>query len=158
MVRIRHPGSLTFVRDGQLQPVPTKLLRRTLALLLSRTCSQVQADSASIEPPVFVGTPPPTARRTLSVYISRLRQLLGDDDRVESYPGAYAICPRTGELDAVTFERLAAQAAEERHGDGWGQPPRRCGPPSRSGADYAYCGSWRWRRSRRLPPGSKSAG
>lgn len=105
-------GPLTFRRDGQPQAVPTKLLRRTLALLLSRPGAQVQADF--IIDTVWFGRPPPTARRTLSAYISRLRQLLGEDDRIESDRGAYAICLRPGELDTSTFESLARRVAEER--------------------------------------------
>ncbi len=112
MIEFSVLGPLAVRRDGQAQVMPTKLLRRTLALLLSRPGAQVPADF--IIDTVWLGRPPPTARRSLSVYISRTRQLLGDHDRIESYPGAYAICPRAGELDTLTFERLARQAARER--------------------------------------------
>ncbi|HET7019073.1 MAG TPA: BTAD domain-containing putative transcriptional regulator [Streptosporangiaceae bacterium] len=87
-------------------------MRRTLALLLSRAGLPVQADF--IIETVWFGHPPPTARRTLSSYISRLRQLLGDDGRVESGSNAYTLRLRDSELDALTFERLAAQAVAER--------------------------------------------
>ena len=92
MIEFSVLGPLAVRRDGQAQVMPTKLLRRTLALLLSRPGAQVPADF--IIDTVWLGRPPPTARRSLSVYISRTRQLLGDHDRIESYPGAYAICPR----------------------------------------------------------------
>lgn len=112
MIEFGVLGPLTVRRNGQPQVVHTKILRRTLALLLSRAGTPVQADF--IIETVWFGCPPPTARRTLSAYISRLRLLLGEDGRVESHPGAYALCPRESELDALVFERLAARAAAER--------------------------------------------
>ncbi len=112
MIEFGALGPLVVTRDGQPQVVHTRILRRTLALLLSRAGTPVQADF--IIEAVWFGRPPPTARRTLSAYISRLRQLLGEDGRVESHPKAYALCPRESEFDVLVFERLAAQAAAER--------------------------------------------
>ena len=111
MIEFGALGPLVVTRDGQPQVVHTRILRRTLALLLSRAGTPVQADF--IIEAVWFGRPPPTARRTLSAYISRLRQLLGEDGRVESHPKAYALCPRESEFD-VPGLRTAGRAGRRR--------------------------------------------
>ena len=87
------------------------MLRRLLAVLLTRAGTQISADA--IIDALWNGQPPQTARRTLSAYVSRLRQVLGDDDRVEASAGGYAIHPEPDELDSTRFDRLAAAAARE---------------------------------------------
>ncbi|MGB5657615.1 MAG: winged helix-turn-helix domain-containing protein, partial [Acidimicrobiia bacterium] len=49
--------------------------------------------------------PPPTARRSVQAYVSRLRRVLGDDRIVSVEPG-YRIRVDEGELDADRFEAL----------------------------------------------------
>ncbi len=102
-------GSLRLDRDGRTAEIPTAMLRRLLALLLIRAGTPISAGVLIDE--LWPEDPPETARRTLSVYVSRLRRLLGDDDRVEASAGFYAIRPRGDELDAAVFERLATEAA-----------------------------------------------
>ncbi len=116
MVEFGVLGPLTLRRDGVQQTIPTAMLRRILALLLAHADTPVSADT--IIDALWHGRPPETARRTLSAYLSRLRQLLGDDDRVRSHAGAYSIHPDPDELDTAVFTRLIAEAAIARdHGD-----------------------------------------
>ena len=53
--------------------------------------------------------PPPTARRSIQAYVSRLRKTLGDDRIVSVEPG-YRIRVDEGELDADRFEALTLLA------------------------------------------------
>jgi DNA-binding SARP family transcriptional activator len=103
-------GPLTLRRDGRALTVPTVMLRRVLAVLLARSGTPASVDLLIDE--LWGERPPRSARRTLSAYVSRLRKLLGDDDRVESSPGFYALCPRPGELDAEAFRQLTERAAQ----------------------------------------------
>ncbi|MEU8234535.1 AfsR/SARP family transcriptional regulator [Actinoplanes sp. NPDC048967] len=105
-------GPMTLRQEGQVQPVPTVMLRRVLALLLARAGTPTSVDLLIDE--LWAERPPRSARRTLSAYVSRLRKLLGEHDRVESAPGFYAICPRPGELDVESFHQLTEQAARAR--------------------------------------------
>lgn len=108
MVEFSVLGPLVLRLGGEQQTIPTAMLRRTLALLLARAETPVSADAIIDE--LWHGRPPQSARRTLSVYVSRLRQLLGDDDRVRWHAGAYSIHPNAGELDSHVFERLIDDA------------------------------------------------
>jgi DNA-binding SARP family transcriptional activator len=103
-------GPLTVSRRGVALPVPTKMLRRLLALLLAHAGSPVSADLL-IEH-LWAGQPPASARRTLSAYVSRLRGLHLPDASVESGAGGYALRPLPGQLDAARFGHLAAQSRE----------------------------------------------
>ncbi|MEN8233317.1 MAG: BTAD domain-containing putative transcriptional regulator [Actinomycetota bacterium] len=53
--------------------------------------------------------PPPTARRSSQVYVSRLRQVLGID-RIESVEPGYRLLIEDGELDADLFEQAVSTA------------------------------------------------
>jgi DNA-binding SARP family transcriptional activator len=103
-------GPLTVSRGGVALPVPTRMLRRLLALLLAHAGSPVSADLL-IEH-LWAGQPPASARRTLQAYVSRLRGLHLPDASVESGAGGYALRPLPGELDAALFGRLAAQSRQ----------------------------------------------
>jgi DNA-binding SARP family transcriptional activator/ABC-type glycerol-3-phosphate transport system substrate-binding protein len=60
--------------------------------------------------------PPPTARRSVQAYVSRLRKVLGDDRIVSVEPG-YRIRVDKGELDADRFEALMLLARSIGAGD-----------------------------------------
>jgi DNA-binding SARP family transcriptional activator len=67
---------------------------------------------------LWSGRPPATARRTLTIYISRLRTLLGDNDRVRASSGSYTLVVHDHEVDASTYRRLRSSAARaQEHGD-----------------------------------------
>jgi DNA-binding SARP family transcriptional activator len=54
--------------------------------------------------------PPPTAAKTIQVYVSRLRKELGDG-RLATRPPGYALHVDRSELDLVMFEQLVGEAA-----------------------------------------------
>jgi DNA-binding SARP family transcriptional activator len=97
-------GPLLFRRDGGEQPVPTEILRRLLAVLLARAGGAVPV--AVIVDALWPDRPPPTARRTLTVYVSRLRALVGSGVMVESPRGYYALHPGCAVVDASVFRSL----------------------------------------------------
>ncbi len=109
MIEFSVLGPLELRRDGARLNVPTTMLRRLLALLLARAGTPVPIDV--IVDALWPVGPPPSARRTVAVYISRLRSVLGDDDRVLTAAGAYALDPRAEELDSSEFMQLVAVAS-----------------------------------------------
>ena len=63
---------------------------------------------------VWGNDPPATAKNLISIYVLRLRRLIGDSDgKVLAYhsPG-YQLRVREGEIDAHYFEDLVSQAGE----------------------------------------------
>ena len=92
---------------------------------------------------------PPSAVKTVQVYVSRLRKALGDPDVLVTTPAGYRLRVRAGELDAERFER---QVAEGRAGAGRrtraSERPRSCARRWSCGADRRWRSSPR-RRSRR---------
>jgi DNA-binding SARP family transcriptional activator len=77
--------------------------RALLALLLLRRGKAVSADRLIDD--LWGESPPAGAAKTLQVYVSRLRSVLGDGLIVRRGPG-YAIELDRGSLDADRFERL----------------------------------------------------
>lgn len=81
--------------------------RTVLAALLLQANQPVSADRLAV---ALWGTEAPaSAVRTVQVYVSRLRKLLGDDAALIRTPAGYRLRVRADELDSARFERLAAQ-------------------------------------------------
>ncbi len=81
------------------------MLRRLLAVLLCRA-------GRSVPVPVLLqglwgDAPPRSARKTLQVYVRRLRQTLGEDGRIVYGEGGYAATVTPDEIDSWRFEKLA---------------------------------------------------
>ena len=57
--------------------------------------------------------PPPTAAKTVQVYISRLRKALGGDGMIATHEHGYELQLEPDQLDADRFERLVAEARGE---------------------------------------------
>ncbi|MEU8080537.1 BTAD domain-containing putative transcriptional regulator [Catellatospora citrea] len=109
-------GPLAVHRDGAPVELPAAMLRRLLAVLLSRANQPISADR--LADTLWDGSPPATARKTLQVYVHRLRTALGDPARVAHGPGGYRIAATAAELDSLAFADLLAQArAARRDGD-----------------------------------------
>lgn len=106
-------GRVAIVRSGTEIAVNTPMLRRMLAVLLARLLGR---HGQPIRAEVFVEAmwddPPRTAHKTLQVYVHRLRQILGDDARVEHHPSAgYSLIPAEATtVDAVDFRDLIRRA------------------------------------------------
>ncbi|MDI1462428.1 BTAD domain-containing putative transcriptional regulator [Catellatospora sp. KI3] len=103
-------GPLTVHVDGHPVAVPGLLQRRLLAVLLSRVGQPVSAQR--LADLIWDGEPPLSHRKTLQVYVHRLRRTLAD--RIEHGPAGYRIVATPEELDRLRFSALAAQARAAR--------------------------------------------
>src|SRR3954469_4106137 len=55
---------------------------------------------------------PPSAVKTVQVYVARLRKALGDPEVLVTTPAGYRLRVRPGELDAERFESLVADGRQ----------------------------------------------
>lgn len=81
--------------------------RTVLAVLLAHEGRAVSAEL--MMDAVWGENPPPSARRSLRTYVSRLRRVVGD--RLESTGGAYRLDLETSELDVREFEHATVMAS-----------------------------------------------
>src|SRR3954454_2963061 len=81
--------------------------RTVLAALLLQANAPVSADRLAVA--LWGAEAPASAVRTVQVYVSRLRKLLGDDSALIRTSAGYRLRVRPDELDAARFERLSAQ-------------------------------------------------
>jgi YVTN family beta-propeller protein len=106
---IRILGSLEVLIDGRNVALGGARQRGVLAILLLHRGEVVPVDRIAEE--LWAGRPPPTATKTVQVYVSRLRKALGDGALV-TRGGGYALEVGADSLDAVRFERLASEGRE----------------------------------------------
>ncbi len=99
-------GTLAVRRDGVSITIRTVKARQLLALLLTRPGEPFSVEK--IADVLWPEEQPASARRSVAVYISRLRDVI--DDRIERHPAGYLIRPLPGELDSIVFERTATDA------------------------------------------------
>ncbi|WP_203715803.1 AfsR/SARP family transcriptional regulator [Asanoa siamensis] len=103
------------VRDqGRAVPLGTPMQVRLLALLLCRDGRPVATDALLTA--LWDGAPPPAARKTLQVYVHRLRQALRDPARVRHTGDGYAIVLHDDEFDVRRFDVAVEQARDARRG------------------------------------------
>ncbi|HCT75621.1 MAG TPA: hypothetical protein DGG94_03440 [Micromonosporaceae bacterium] len=116
MLKFGVLGPVTAHRAGLPADLRTAMLRRLVAILLCRPGQPMSVDS--LLDALWEGEPPASARKTLQIYVHRLRRALGDDGRVPRGPTGYALTVQPGELDALLFAELTEQAAKTAsHGD-----------------------------------------
>jgi DNA-binding SARP family transcriptional activator len=101
-------GPMVIRHDGQSIGLQTPMLRRLTAVLLCRPGQPMTMDS--LLDVMWESDPPETARKTVQVYIHRLRRALGDDNRVSRSSSGYALLVKDGEFDAAEFVRLLRSA------------------------------------------------
>ena len=107
-MRIRILGTLEVLTEDQWQPIGSPKWRSLLACLLLRSGQIVSTDSLMDE--LWGDDPPDTAKNLISIYVLRLRRLLGDaDGKLLAYrsPG-YVLNLADGDLDAHRFGALVA--------------------------------------------------
>jgi predicted ATPase/DNA-binding SARP family transcriptional activator len=102
-------GSLLVERDGRPLPMASGHQRTLLALLLASD-QPIPRDRLIDE--LWGESPPPSAGKALSVYLSRLRAQLGDV--IVFSAGAYRLAGGDFELDAERFRSLVAEARAGR--------------------------------------------
>jgi DNA-binding SARP family transcriptional activator len=83
--------------------------RSLLALLLLRANELVSTDHLMDQ--LWSASPPITAGKSVQVYVSRLRKVLGDG-RLTTHGRGYALHVEPSELDLARFERLCAEARQ----------------------------------------------
>src|SRR6476659_3224887 len=114
-MEFRILGPLTAVDDGRAVELPRRKHRALLAALLLRAGELVSGDRLIED--LWGESPPRTARDALQNYVSLLRKSLGADVLV-TREGGYLLDVSPEQVDAVRFERLAAEAREIDSPDG----------------------------------------
>src|SRR5215831_518651 len=114
-------GPLVVRRGLEEVPVPAARQRVVLAALLLRANQVVPI--GELAEAVWDEGPPPTARATLRNYVKRLRQALGDVDRlrIATRGDGYLIGVADGELDLDRFETLREQAGACARAGRWAE-------------------------------------
>ncbi len=102
-------GPLELEDDGRSVALPAAKHRALLAILLLHANELVSSDRLIEE--LWAGQPPPSARKTLQTYVSKLRQVLGGAALV-TRPAGYELRVEPGRLDLHRFERLVAESRE----------------------------------------------
>jgi DNA-binding SARP family transcriptional activator/Tfp pilus assembly protein PilF len=105
-------GPLEVRAEGTWQPVTAVKWRSLLACLLLKAGQVVSADSLVDE--IWGSDPPTRAKNLISIYVLRLRRLLGDaDGKLLAYraPG-YVLSIAEGDLDSRRFESLVADGRQ----------------------------------------------
>jgi DNA-binding SARP family transcriptional activator/tetratricopeptide (TPR) repeat protein len=108
-MRFRILGPLEVNAEGQWQPVTADKWRSLLACLLLRAGRIVSTDALMDE--LWGDEPPTKAKNLISIYVLRLRRLLGDGDgKLLAYrsPG-YILNVAAADLDIARFEELVAE-------------------------------------------------
>jgi DNA-binding SARP family transcriptional activator len=120
-IRVRHAvtadgveygvlGLLRAVAGGEPVPLGGRMQRALLATLLLQANEPVSTER--LVEAVWGGRPPPTAAHAVSVYVSKLRKLLGED-AIGRAPTGYVLRVAPGRLDLERFERLCREAREQ---------------------------------------------
>ncbi|GIH10431.1 SARP family transcriptional regulator [Rhizocola hellebori] len=109
MLRFAVLGPLLVTRDEQPIDLPTAMLRRLVAILLCQPGQPIAIDL--LLDALWEGQPPPSARKTLQIYVHRLRRVLGDG-RVLRGPTGYTLSLEHAEVDFMIFADLVRAAGE----------------------------------------------
>jgi DNA-binding SARP family transcriptional activator/tetratricopeptide (TPR) repeat protein len=107
-MRFRILGPLEVLADGTWQPIGAEKWRSLLACLLLRAGEVVSTDALTDE--LWGDAPPAKAKNLISIYVLRLRRLLGDADGkllARRAPG-YVLNIADGDLDSAHFGSLVA--------------------------------------------------
>jgi DNA-binding SARP family transcriptional activator len=108
VVHIGVLGPLEVSTNGHLVEISGLMLRRLLVLFVSRPGVPIDADALAEQ--LWQGCPPRTSRKTVAVYVHRLRRTLGSDELISFGPAGYTFIADGVGVDAVTFDQLAQQA------------------------------------------------
>jgi DNA-binding SARP family transcriptional activator len=108
---IRVLGPVDVVLGGEATAVGSHHGRALLAALVVAAGHAVSV--RQLEAAVWGDDPPRSSDDSLHTYVSRLRHLLGRDT-IERSDHAYRLVVGRGQIDALRFEDLLAQAAEHR--------------------------------------------
>lgn len=111
-LELRLLGPLEAVRDGRTLELGGAQQRALLAVLLLHRGAVVSADVLIDQ--LWDRRPPPTAAKTVHVYVSRVRKVLGDGVLLTRGHG-YLLAVEPAQVDAERFESLADAGNEALH-------------------------------------------
>ncbi len=121
-MQIRILGDLELVKDDRRVPVGSHQQRAVLAMLALHAGEVVAAER--LVDGLWEETPPPTAAKTVQVYISRLRKALasggagpetnGSTGSIVTRDNGYALQVDPDEIDLAVFQRLLEAGREAR--------------------------------------------
>jgi predicted ATPase/DNA-binding SARP family transcriptional activator len=103
-------GPLEVRADGRAVPLGGVKPRAVLAVLALHANRPVSAERLAVA--LWGEDAPPSAVKTVQVYVARLRKALDDPDRLVTTAGGYCLRVGPGELDAERFERQVADGRE----------------------------------------------
>ena len=111
-MEFRILGPLEVVEDGNPVALGTLKERLVLGVLLLHANEFVSRERLIDE--LWGEAPPPTARKAVNVYVSKLRKALSRDghDPIATASGGYRLRIEGGELDAERLQQLLAEARE----------------------------------------------
>ena len=114
MLEFRILGPLEVCAGGSSLPLGGTKPRALLAVLAVHANQPVSAERLALA--LWGEEVPPSAVKTIQVYVARLRKVLGDPDALVTTPAGYRLRVRPGELDAERFERQVAAARQALEG------------------------------------------
>ena len=103
-------GPLEVRADGRAVPLGGAKPRAVLAVLALHANQPVSAEHLAVA--LWGEEAPPSAVKTVQVYVARLRKALDDPDVLVTTPAGYCLRVRPGELDAERFERQVSDGRE----------------------------------------------
>jgi predicted ATPase/DNA-binding SARP family transcriptional activator len=119
MLEVRLLGPLEVIVAAEPVALGPPKQRALLAHLLLRANEAVPVDR--LVDALWPEEPPPSARHAIEVYVSKLRQVLGDAGRIEARSRTYLLRADPQELDLSRFRQLVEEAREALAG---GDPSR----------------------------------
>src|SRR4051794_37202138 len=110
-MQYRILGPLEVHGDRGQLTLATHRVRSVLVVLLLHANEPVSAERLAVA--LWGDDAPPEKRKTVHVYIARLRKALGGAGAVETTSGGYRLRLRADDCDARRFERLLADGLRE---------------------------------------------
>ncbi|WP_117215891.1 AfsR/SARP family transcriptional regulator [Allorhizocola rhizosphaerae] len=104
-------GPVVVRRNEDPVNLRTAMLHRLMSVMLCSSMRPMSADS--LVEAMWGEAAPATAKKTLQIYIHRLRRALGDDRRIVRHPTGYALTVLDGELDSHNFTDLVCRLSFE---------------------------------------------
>jgi DNA-binding SARP family transcriptional activator/ABC-type glycerol-3-phosphate transport system substrate-binding protein len=108
-MEIRVLGPVGVFEGGRQLPLGGRRQRSVLAGLVVHVGDAVSTDQ--LIDLVWGESPPPSARKSLQTYVSRLRRTVGDD-AIQGRADGYVLLVGPDALDTLRFEQLAADGRE----------------------------------------------
>ncbi|MER6123024.1 AfsR/SARP family transcriptional regulator [Streptomyces sp. NPDC001795] len=113
MLEFRVLGALQVLRDGAQVELGPEMWRRLLAILLVKAGQPVAVDTLIDE--LWRGDHPRSARKSVQIYVHRLRRALGSHEPIRYAGNHYSIHVTRAELDATRFTDLISEARARQH-------------------------------------------